>query len=151
VLHDWSDTDAMAILKNVRAAMGGADATLALVEQVGTFRRRRWSMWQPPCREARLMRRPLARAGGCEVAVGSLQASFRRRDTLDPELQVVSEPVDPVPVRGALDLQMAVMAGGQERTLRHWQRLLSAAGFALRRVHNTRSIASVIEAAPAQA
>lgn len=34
VLHDWSDEDSVRILRNIRAAMGGSKATLALVEQV---------------------------------------------------------------------------------------------------------------------
>ena len=32
ILHDWNDQDARLILRNVRQAMGGARATLAIVE-----------------------------------------------------------------------------------------------------------------------
>lgn len=32
MLHDWSDEDAVRILRNVRAAMGDAKATLVIVE-----------------------------------------------------------------------------------------------------------------------
>ena len=32
ILHDWNDQDAELILRNVRQAMGGARATLAIVE-----------------------------------------------------------------------------------------------------------------------
>jgi hypothetical protein len=71
------------------------------------------------------------------------------RMTLAVIEQVVGEPYDPVPLRGLLDLQMRVLTrGGRERTAREWAALLRRGGFVLIRIYPTRSLLSVIEAAP---
>lgn len=48
------------------------------------------------------------------------------------------------------DLEMLIITGGRERTLREYQQLLSAAGLRFVRLHATRSPFSIVEASPDQ-
>ncbi|HEX5707167.1 MAG TPA: methyltransferase [Pyrinomonadaceae bacterium] len=49
-----------------------------------------------------------------------------------------------------MDLQMLVMTGGRERTATEYRELLAKAGFELKRVLETRSLVSIVEAVPAR-
>lgn len=66
---------------------------------------------------------------------------------------VIAEIVLPLagapPSQTGLDLQMMAFVDGKERDEAEWRELLTAGGFALRKVHQLRALRSAIEAAPA--
>lgn len=66
-------------------------------------------------------------------------------------VEVTPADVGDVPARCLLDLHMMVVVRGKERTPRQWEALLRGAGFALVRVHDTRSLVRVVEAVPVPA
>jgi hypothetical protein len=69
----------------------------------------------------------------------------------DARLLLVEGIVSPRNVPGwvkELDIEMLLMTGGRERTLREFQDLLDRAGFRLRRAYPTRLAISVLEAVP---
>jgi hypothetical protein len=146
VLHDFTDGQCAAILRNLRAAMVSASASAA-VEAAAAEQLHQ----QQGAGNATTPHQPQHRHG-------------RRRLPLPPPPrlllveQVVEEPgglpwplsaAAPagVPFRGLEDLHMLVVTGGgRERTRAQWAALLADAGFALARVVTTRSLLSVIEA-----
>lgn len=120
VLHDFSDAECAAILRNVRSAM--APDPHAVDDSGGD----------------------LFGTGTIDASV--TQGLLPRLLLVE---QVVEETRDPAPFRGLEDLHMmAVTAGGRERTRREWEVLLEQGGFKLERVGLTRSLLSVLTAVP---
>ena len=71
-----------------------------------------------------------------------------------PRLLLIEKVIPPgnAPFAGKMtDITMLLVAVGRERTAEEYRALLTAAGFAVRRIVPTRSPASVIEAIPAEA
>jgi hypothetical protein len=85
-------------------------------------------------------RRALVILRNCRRAMGS---SGGRLLLIDSVLSENGSPFGPF-----LDLNMLVMTGGKERTEGEFRALLAEAGFALRKVHPTRSNVSLVEAEP---
>jgi hypothetical protein len=129
VLHDFSDDECLAILRNVRAAM----LQPPLPPQL------------PPPPQALPPQAPPAPRDAAAPPHGS--GGVRRLLLVE---QVWEEaPLLELPVRGQEDLHMlAVTAGGRERSAAQWAALLNASGFALTGTRRTRSLFSVLVAEP---
>ena len=134
ILHDWTDADSIAILSNIRAAIGTAKATLVIAEVQQTHptgyagsNLNKWagivsalasSLYRVPTHFNGVLGFRGLQCMCCEWIVADAPGQSCAVPAVQTAIQ--DEFFDPLMQRGLLDVHMMVATNGAERTVLQW-------------------------------